>query len=173
MNSTHLGCRSDDGLQCCRWPWGIAGVTAGVVCAVVVVIVTVRGGTLQQVLPACRRLRLGVEGGGGGQRSWRWRGGGGGTQDRGHPAQKPGSSLDLFWLSICDLHSQNLADLFWPSESGLIRSCLDCQDLFESVYAFRISGFLFKFSLNVFKDPGSGLDLFRLSRSGLHCQNLV
>ena len=65
MTSTHLGRRGDDGLQCCGRPRGIAGVTAGVLCAVVVVVVTVGGGALQQVLPACRRLRLRVEGGGG------------------------------------------------------------------------------------------------------------
>lgn len=62
---THLGCGSDDGLQCCRRPWGIAGVAAGVLCAVIVVVVIVGGGALQQVLPSSRRLCLRVQGGGG------------------------------------------------------------------------------------------------------------
>lgn len=71
MNSTDLGCGGDDGLQRCGRPWGIAGISAGVLSTVVVVVIAVGGGALQQVLPACRRLRLGVEGGGGGERSRR------------------------------------------------------------------------------------------------------
>lgn len=63
---SHLGRGGDDGLQRCGRPRGIAGVTTGVLCAVVVVVVGVGGGAFQQVFPACRRFRLGVEGGGGG-----------------------------------------------------------------------------------------------------------
>lgn len=65
---SHLGRGGDDGLQRCGRPWGIAGVTTGVLGAIVVVVVRVGGGAFQEVFPACRRFRLGVEGGGGGER---------------------------------------------------------------------------------------------------------
>lgn len=61
----HLGCGSDDGLQCCRRPWRVARVTAGILSAVVMMVVAVRGGALQKILPTSRRLRLRVVGGGG------------------------------------------------------------------------------------------------------------
>lgn len=87
---THLGCGGDDGLQRPRWgASGVAGVTAGVLCAVVVVVVGGIGGrALEQVLPA--RFDLRVEGGGarggGGGRAQRSRGGGGGrAKHRRHP----------------------------------------------------------------------------------------
>lgn len=47
MNYTDLGCRGDDSLKRCRGPRGIAGVATGVLCAVVVVVVTVGGRVLQ------------------------------------------------------------------------------------------------------------------------------
>lgn len=58
----HLGCGGDDSLQRCRGPRGISRVTAWVLCAVVMMIVTVGGRGLQQLFPTWRRLCLGVEG---------------------------------------------------------------------------------------------------------------
>lgn len=71
----YLGCGGDNGLQRpCRGACGVAGITAGVLCTVVVVVVGgVGGGALKQVLPG--RLDLRVEGG-------RARGGGRGGADR-------------------------------------------------------------------------------------------
>lgn len=101
-NPSHLGCRGDDGLQRCGGTWGVTRVTAGVLCAVVMVVVSVGGGALQQLLPAWRRFRLGIEGGGGGQRSRWWRWGGGGAHDWSHPAEKAESGLDLSLKSWFD-----------------------------------------------------------------------
>lgn len=64
--STHLGCCGDDSLQRSGGAWGVPGVTAGVLGAVVMVVVAVGCRAFQQLLPASRRLALGVEGGAGG-----------------------------------------------------------------------------------------------------------
>lgn len=124
LRVTHLGCRCDDGLQCCWWTRVVAGITARVLGAVVMVVVAVGGRVLQQFFPSRRGLCLGVKGGGGGgERSWRWRRGRRGTQDRGHSAQKPESGLNLWnftchlWCILLFLHYQKL---FWGiSEANL------------------------------------------------------